>query len=81
MSEQNRIQIPKTDQPREIILKLGQMITDRIGHKVTAEDPEYWGLACIVTDEMAEVALKMKVRKPKTLQEIARLTGKEEKAL
>lgn len=81
MSEQNRIQIPKTDQPREIILKLGQMITDRIGHKVTAEDPEYWGLACIVTDEMAEVALKMKVRKPKTLQEIAKLTGKEEKAL
>ena len=34
------------------------MITDRIGHKVTTEDPEYWGLACIVTDEMAEVAFK-----------------------
>ena len=35
---------------RELILQLGQMITDRIGHKVTTEDPEYWGLACIVTD-------------------------------
>lgn len=81
MEEKNRVEIPKTDQPRELILKLGQMITDRIGHKVTAEDPEYWGLASVVTDEMAEVALKMKVRKPKTLQEIARLTGKEEKAL
>lgn len=63
--------------PRELILQLGQMITDRIGHKVTADDPEYWGLAGIVTDEMAEVALKMKVRKPKTLPEIAKLTGKD----
>ncbi len=53
---------------RELILKLGQKITDRIGHKVTVDDPEYWGLACIVTDEMAEVALKMKVRKPMILK-------------
>lgn len=29
---------------RELILKLGQKITDRIGHKVTVDDPEYWGL-------------------------------------
>ena len=34
---------------RELILKLGQKITDRIGHKVTVDDPEYWGLACIVS--------------------------------
>ena len=40
---------------RELILKLGQKITDRIGHKVTVEDPEYYGLACVVTDEMAEI--------------------------
>ena len=44
----------KTEVPRELILKLGQKITDRIGHKVTADDPEYWGLACVVTDEMAD---------------------------
>ena len=25
---------------RELILKLGQKITDRIGHKVTVDDPE-----------------------------------------
>lgn len=31
---------------RELILKLGQKITDRIGHKVTVDDPEYWG-ACL----------------------------------
>lgn len=51
---------------RELILKLGQKITDRIGVKVTTSDPEYWGLACVITDEMAEVALAMKVRVPAT---------------
>ena len=64
---------------REKIVKLGQMITDRIPAKnrpLTAEDPEYWGLASIVTDEMADVALKMKVRKPMTLPEIVKATGK-----
>jgi NADPH-dependent glutamate synthase beta subunit-like oxidoreductase len=62
---------------RKKILKLGQMITDRIGHKVTAEDPEYWGLACVVTDEMADVALKMKVRRPMTLPQLVKATGKD----
>lgn len=57
---------------RELILKLGQKITDRIGVKVTTEDPEYWGLACVITDEMAEVALVMKVRVPATAQWIAK---------
>ncbi len=55
------------------------MITDRIPAKkrlLTAEDPEYWGLASIVTDEMADVALKMKVRKPMTLPELVKATGK-----
>ncbi len=61
---------------RALILKLGQKITDRIGHKVTVDDPEYWGLACVVTDEMAEVALAMKVRKPASAQEIAKKCGK-----
>ncbi len=62
---------------RTLILKLGQMITDRIGHKVTVDDPEYWGLAEVLTDEMAEVCLSMKVRKPMTLEEIARKSGKD----
>lgn len=68
-------------QERELILKLGQKITDRVGHKVTVDDPEYWGIACIVTDEMAEVALKMKVRKPMTFSQLLKATGKEEKEL
>ena len=71
--------IPKDEKPREKILKLGQKITDRIPAKLrplTAEDPEYWGLAGLVTDEMADVALKMKVRKPMTLPELVKATGK-----
>ena len=62
---------------RTLILKLGQMITDRIGHKVTVDDPEYWGLAEVLTDEMAEVCLAMKVRKPMTLEQIAKKSGKD----
>ncbi len=71
--------IPKDEQPREKILKLGQKITDRVPAKLrplTAEDPEYWGLAGLITDEMADVALKMKVRKPMTLPELVKATGK-----
>ena len=71
--------IPKDEKPREKILKLGQMITDRVPAKLrplTAEDPEYWGLAGLVTDEMADVALKMKVRKPMTLPQLVKATGK-----
>ena len=69
--------IPEDMPKREIVLKLGQMITNRMGRKITYEDAEYWGLQGIVTDEMAEVALKMEVRKPKTLSQIAKLTGKD----
>lgn len=72
------------DEPfREPIAKLGKMITDRVPQKlglkkITQDDPEYWGLAAVVTDEEAEVALKMGVRKPKTLQDMVKLTGLEE---
>ncbi len=71
---------------RENIVKLGKMITDRIPQKlgikkITQDDPEYWGLAGVVTDEEAEIALKMGVRKPKTLQEMVKLTGIPEKEL
>ena len=42
-------------EPRELILKLGQKITDRIGVKVTVNDPEYWGLAGVVREYREEV--------------------------
>ncbi|NTW95874.1 MAG: FAD-dependent oxidoreductase [Erysipelotrichaceae bacterium] len=42
----------------------------------TAEDPRYKILAPVVTDEMAEVALVMDFRKPKSAEELAKLCGK-----
>ena len=72
--------IPRTDAPRENVLKLGSMITNRIGLKATADDPEYWGLAGVMTDEMVDVALKMGVRKPKTTEQLMKLTKMERAA-
>lgn len=68
-------------EPRKNIIKLGQKITDRIGVKVNADDPEYWGLASIITDEMAEIALKMKVRVPMTIDQLTKATGKDKEYL
>ena len=59
--------------PREKILKLGKKITDVVDHKlgkVSAEDAEYWGLAGVVTDEMADIALTMKLRTPYAVEEL-----------
>ena len=39
----------------------------------------YWGLAGVLTDEEALLALKLGVRKPKTLSEIVKISGLEEK--
>ena len=80
--EKLSFKIPCPDRPpREKILKLGSMITNRIGLKATADDPEYWGLDALVTDEMADVALKMGVRKPKTLEQLMKLTKMEREPL
>lgn len=76
---------PEPNEPfREPIAKLGKKITDRIPQKlglkkITRNDPEYWGLAGVLSDEEAELALKLGVRKPKTLPEIVKLSGLEEK--
>lgn len=76
---------PDPNEPfREPIAKLGKKITDRIPQKlglkkITRNDPEYWGLAGVLTDEEAELAVKLGVRKPKTLAEIVKLSGLKEK--
>ena len=67
---------------REPIVKLGKMITNRVPivlglQEITKEDPEYWGLDMLLTDEQAEVALSMGRRKPKTLEQIVKLCGKD----
>ena len=62
---------------REIIVKLAKHITDcmdvKLGQtKIDESRPEYWMLDAILTDEMAELMLKMKVRKPYTPAELAK---------
>lgn len=57
---------------RKLILKLCQNTTDMIGHKVTVNDTDYIGVASVVTDEMAKVALKMKKRVPITAPALAK---------
>ena len=74
---------PHPEEPfREPIAKLAKMITDRapvvLGlEKITKESPEYIGLSILCTDEMAELALKMGKRKPRTLEDMVKLTGKD----
>ncbi len=74
------------EEPREVILKLGHMVTNRIPYrlklkKLTKYDLEYWGLAMLLTDEQAELALKMGVRQPRTMADLVRLTGKTQEEL
>lgn len=62
--------------PSKKILALGKKITDVAAHMiggVKVEDPEYWGLAEIITEEMAEVGLAMKKRTPYTFAEMCKL--------
>ena len=80
--EKLSFKIPSPDRPpRENLLKLGAMITNRIGLKTTVDDPEYWGLDGVMTDEMVDVALKMGVRKPKTIEQLMKLTKMERQPL
>ena len=63
--------------PSEKIIKLGKKITDVAGHLiggVKVEDPEYWGLADIISEEMADVALAMEKRKHYTFSELCKIT-------
>lgn len=76
----------ENQEPREVILKLGHLVTNRIPYKLglkklTKYDPEYWGLAALLTDEMAEVALKMGLRTPRTLDDMVKRTGMEREHL
>ncbi len=67
---------------REPIVKLGKMITDRakikLGlEKITKDDPEYWAVARLCTDEEAEFVIKNfgGIRKPKTFAQLKASSG------
>ena len=83
----NRPDYIRDDGPiREPIVRLAKMITDRVPQhlgltKITKEDPEYWALAAIATDQEARIALEMGLRKPRTFAEIKRLSGLDDKTL
>ncbi len=64
------------------VLREGVKITDRIPikmhlKKATQDDPEYWGLAAVMTEEEAELLKHMKVRVPETLQQVIDGSGME----
>ena len=71
---------------KEKLLLLGKKITDRIPYKLglkklDEESPEFFGFVNVLTDEMVDVALKMKVRHAYSLKDMVTLTGVEEEHL
>ena len=65
------------EKPRELIQKLGLHITDRkFVKEIKVTDAEYYGMAPWVTDEMAEIALTMKVHKVYKVDEILKMNPK-----
>ena len=64
-----------TDNPQKDILKMAKMVTDQMLVPIDGHQPDYFGIASVTTPEMARIATKMKLRKPKTLDEIAKRTG------
>ncbi len=58
------------------VLREAAKITDRIGNKTTVDDPDYWGLASVMTEEEADLTKHMKVRKPMTFDELVKASGK-----
>ena len=58
------------------LIKLCRKITDVVPHKLfgmTTEDPEYWGLREVLTEEMIDFLLKMKQRKQIYLPKLKRM--------
>lgn len=63
---------------RPKIVKLAKMIGGLTGmvNKIDENAPEYYSLECCVSDEQADVAMAMGLRKPKTAEQIAKKIGK-----
>lgn len=67
------VDYPIPEHPNKDYIKLGYHITDRIGKRLTAKDPEYYGLSSLVTDEQAAIAVKLKKRKHYTVDDVLKL--------
>lgn len=73
---------PASAEPlKPTVLAEGQKITDRIGVKVKPTDPEYWGLASVMTEEEAQLTSHMKVRDPLTFAQLQERCNLDDDAL
>ncbi len=61
-----------TAEPKPAVLREAAKITDRLFHKTNYDDPDYWGLASVMTEEEAALTKHMKVRVPETLEQVAK---------
>lgn len=66
--------LPHRDLRLRELVKEAQKITDRIGVKVTKNDPDYWGLASVMTEDEVAVTRVMKVRVPQTFAQLKEAT-------
>ena len=66
------------EQLRPKIVKLAKMVGGLAGvvNKIEKDSPEYMALNCVVSDEQADVALTMGLRKPRTAEYVSRKCGK-----
>ncbi len=67
---------PAASEPlKPAVLATAAKITDRIGNKTSQDDPDYWGLASVMTNEEAELCAHIKMRVPITLPELVKKSG------
>ena len=66
---------------RPKIVKLAKMIGGIAGamNKIDENAPEYYALECVVTDDMADIAMIIGLRKPRTFEYVAKRSGKTKK--
>ncbi|MFA9465876.1 MAG: FAD-dependent oxidoreductase [Velocimicrobium sp.] len=66
---------------RPKIVKLAKMVGGIAGvmNKIDENTPEYYSLDCVVTDDMADLAMIIGLRKPRTFEYIAKRSGKAKK--
>ena len=66
---------PIPENPRPKIVALCEHCTNRLLGRKELKPFEYWAFAEVTTDEMADVLLKMKMRRPYTLADAVKATG------
>lgn len=63
------------------VLETAQKVTNRLMVKITQEDPDYWGLATVMTEEEAELTAHMERRVPQTFAQLKEATDWDDERL